>query len=69
MVKSSLIEMENWDEITRLCSDAILKTEGVELIHFVIKMGSQIGIRNPMFVRGVGKAILGYLDMDEVERL
>lgn len=32
-----------------------------------IKMGSQIGIRNPMFVTGVGKAILSYLDTDEIK--
>lgn len=34
-----------------------------------IKMGSQIGIRNPMFVTGVGKAILSYLETDEIKRL
>jgi len=40
MVKSNLIESENWDEITRLCSDAILKAQGFELIHFGINTNS-----------------------------
>lgn len=32
-----------------------------------IKMGSQIGVRNPMFVTGVGKAILSFLDQHTVK--
>lgn len=34
-----------------------------------IKMGSQIGTRNPIFATGVGKAILSHLDGTEVEHL
>ena len=40
MVKSNLIEAENLDEITRLCSDAIMKAQGFELIHFGINTNS-----------------------------
>lgn len=40
MVKSSLIETENWDEITRLCREAILKAQGFEFIHFGINTNS-----------------------------
>lgn len=34
-----------------------------------IKMGSRVGFRTSMFVTGVGKAILAFLDSKEVERL
>ena len=33
MVKSDLIESENWDEITRLCKEAVLTLQGIELVH------------------------------------
>lgn len=34
-----------------------------------IKMESRVGMRNPMFVTGVGKAILCHLGHDEIKRL
>lgn len=33
MVKPELIESENWDEITRLCHEAVLTLQGLELVH------------------------------------
>lgn len=39
MVKGDLIEAENWDEITRLCEEAVLALQGFELVH--------VGINTP----------------------
>lgn len=34
-----------------------------------IKMGSRMGMRNPMYLTGVGKVILSYLDFSEQKRI
>lgn len=39
MVKDSLINDNNWEEITRLCKDAVVKLQGLQFLH--------IGINNP----------------------
>lgn len=33
MVKADLIENENWDEITRLCAEALKAVQGLEFVH------------------------------------
>ncbi len=33
MVKADLIENEQWDEITRLCSEAVTQVQGLEFVH------------------------------------
>lgn len=33
MVKADLIENEQWDEITRLCQEAVLAVQGLEFVH------------------------------------
>lgn len=47
-------------DVVYICKEASEQT---------IKMGSQIGKRNPLFVTGVGKAILSFLSEEEVEHL
>lgn len=36
MVKSELIDNDNWDEITRLCQDACMKIQGLQMVHIGI---------------------------------
>lgn len=36
MVKPELIETESWDEITKLCNEAVVALQGLELAHFGI---------------------------------
>ncbi len=41
MVKADLIENENWDEITRLCREAVIKLQGIQLVHVGINTPSE----------------------------
>ena len=38
MVKADLIENENWEEITRLCKEATVKLQGIQLAHVGINL-------------------------------
>lgn len=38
MVKADLIENENWAEITRLCQEAVVKLQGIQLAHVGINL-------------------------------
>ena len=38
MVKADLIENENWEEITRLCKEATIKLQGIQLAHVGINL-------------------------------
>jgi 2-dehydro-3-deoxyphosphogluconate aldolase/(4S)-4-hydroxy-2-oxoglutarate aldolase len=38
MVKADLIESENWAEITRLCQEAVIKLQGLQLAHVGINL-------------------------------
>ena len=38
MVKADLIENENWEEITRLCKEANIKLQGIQLAHVGINL-------------------------------
>lgn len=41
MVKDSLINEERWDEITKLCQEAVLKLQGLEFAHVGINNDSE----------------------------
>ena len=41
MVKADLIANEQWDEITRLCQEAVIKLQGIQLVHVGINMPSE----------------------------
>lgn len=46
MVKPELIESENWDEITRLCSEAVIKLQGLTLAHVGINLPDANAAKN-----------------------
>ncbi len=46
MVKADLIESENWEEITRLCKEAVIKLQGLTLAHVGINLPSPEAAKN-----------------------
>ena len=56
MVKADLIANDQWDEITRLCKEAVIKLQGIQLVHVGINTPSE----KDAFETAEGFAKLGY---------
>ena len=64
MVKADLIENENWDEITRLCAEALKAVQGLEFVHVGINNADEAELMHKPFYGTKGHLAFRCIDLE-----